>query len=119
MIKGIVVGTGLHGNNNYTSWPSFYNNSSSNTLVGQVRYNGSAQNIEVYDGTSWLSLPSAFPTLELNSRVQTILEWASAKMNEEVQLNELAERHPSLKDALDALQHAQETVKIVAALVTK
>jgi transcriptional regulator GlxA family with amidase domain len=119
MIKGIAVGAGLHSNNNYTSWPVFYNNSSSDTLVGQVRYNGSAQNIEVYNGMSWLLLPSAVPTLELDSRVQTILNWASVKMNEEVRLNELAERHPSLKDALNALQHAQETVKIVAALVTK
>ena len=119
MIKGLNTGTGLTVNNGYTSWPNFYNNSASNsnTLVGQMRYNGSAQCIEVYDGMTWLSMGSAYPTIELAPHVQAVVNWAQIKMAEESRLRELAKDHPTLKDALDALQRAQEQVKIVAALV--
>ena len=120
MIKGLNTGTGLTINNGYSSWPSFYNNSASNnnTLVGQVRYNGSAQCMEVYDGMTWLSMGSAYPSIELAPHVQAVVAWAQTKMAEESKLKELAQQHPSLKDALEALQRAEEQVKIVAALVT-
>lgn len=120
MIKGINTGTGLQVTNGYTSWPTFYNTSaaSNNTLVGQMRYNGSSQNIEVFDGASWLIVSSSYPTIELSPHVQSIINWAQTKMAEETRLKELAREHPSLKDALDALHRAEEQVKIVAAMVT-
>lgn len=119
MIKSINTGVGLQTNNNCPAWPSFYNNSASNnnTLVGQVRYNGSSQNLEVYDGMTWLTMPASYPMVELSSEVQTILNWAKTKMAEELRLKQLAIRHPSLQHALDRLQHAQEQVQIVEALV--
>ena len=46
-----------------------------------------------------------------------VVEWAQKKMAEESRLRELAAHNPSVKDALDALQRAEEQVKIVAALV--
>ena len=119
MIKGINTGTGLTVNNGYTSWPNFYNNSASNsnTLVGQMRYNGSAQCIEVYDGMTWLSLGSAYPTIELAPHVQAVVNWAQTKMAEESRLRELAAKHPTVADALAAVKQAEEQVQIVAALV--
>ena len=119
MIKGINTGTGLTVNNGYTSWPNFYNNSASNgnTLVGQMRYNGSAQCVEVYDGMTWLSMGAAYPTIELAPHVQAVVHWAQAKMVEESRLRELAIKHPTLADALDAVKRAEEQVRIVAALV--
>ena len=119
MIKGINTGTGLTVNNGYTSWPNFYNNSASNgnTLVGQMRYNGSAQGVEVYDGMTWLSLGSAYPTVELAPHVQGVVAWAQTKMAEESRLRELAAKHPTVADALEAVRRAEEQVQIVAALV--
>ena len=118
MIKGINTSTGIQVDSGYTSWPSFYTNpSSTNTLVGQVRYNGAGQNMEVYDGSNWLVMSAAFPTLSLEPHVQAVVEWAQKKMAEESHLRELAARNPSVKDALDALQRAEEQVRIVAALV--
>lgn len=119
MIKNITVGTGLQAMNNYASWPGFYNNSTglNNTLVGQVRYNGSSQNMEVYDGMTWLSMPVIHPTVELSSEVQSILNWAQAKMAEEARIKELASKHPSVADAVEAVEQAQDQLKIVAALV--
>ena len=119
MIKGINTGTGLTVNNGYTSWPNFYNNSASNsnTLVGQMRYNGSAQCIEVYDGMTWLSMGSSYPTIELAPHIQAVVIWAQTKMAEESRLKELAAQHPTLADALEAVKKAEEQVRIVAALV--
>ena len=119
MIKGINTGTGLTVNNGYTSWPNFYNNSASNsnTLVGQMRYNGSAQCIEVYDGMTWLSMGSSYPTIELAPHIQAVVIWAQTKMAEESRLRELAAKHPTVADALAAVKRAEEQVRIVAALV--
>ena len=119
MIKAINTGTGLQVDNGYTNWPSFYNNSASanNTLVGQVRYNGASQTMEVYDGMTWLSMPGAFPTVGLAPHVQEVVEWAQRKMAEEYRLQNLAAQHPTLADALDALHRAEEQVKIVVSLV--
>lgn len=119
MIKNITTGTGLSITNNYSSWPSFYNTVSStgNSLVGQLRYNGSSQNMEVYDGNSWISMSGAWPTIELSPHVQAVVNWAQCKMAEETRLRELAAKHPSVADALEAVKKAEEQVQIVAALV--
>ena len=119
MIKNINVGAGLSIQNGHSTWPSFYNNSASNsnTLVGQMRYNGSAQCIEVYDGMVWLSMTSSYPTVELSVEVQHVLNWARTKIDEEIRIKELAAKHPAVADALQAVAHAEEQVRIVAALV--
>ena len=120
MIKNITVGPGLTiTNNNYSSWPSFYNTVSStgNSLVGQLRYNGNNQNMEVYDGNSWISMSTSYPQIELGGDVQSVVNWARTKMAEESRVRELAAKHPSVADALAAVDRAQEQVRIVAALV--
>lgn len=119
MIKAINTGSGLQVDGGYTNWPSFYNNSAStnNTLVGQVRYNGSAQCMEVYDGMTWLSISAAFPMVSLSPHVQAVVEWAQKKMAEETRLENLAQEHPIVADALEALHRAQEQLKIVELLV--
>lgn len=99
MVKNIAAGTG-------------------NTLVGQVRYNGSSQTKEVYDGMTRLTLPTAYPTVDLAPHVQAVVVWAQGKMAEEARLKELAKQHPSVREALDVLHRAQEQLEIVAALVT-
>lgn len=119
MIKNITTGAGLQASSSYSNWPSFYNTISGtgNNLIGQVRYNGTSQNLEVYDGMSWLTLTSSYPTIELQPHVQAVVAWAQTKMHEETRLKELAAKHPSVADALAAVDQAQEQVRIIAALV--
>jgi len=119
MIKSISTGIGLRAINNYSVWPTFYNSpaSTGNTLIGQVRYNGSSQHMEVYDGTSWLIMTGTYPTIELSGEVQTIIDWARTKMSDEARLTELAAKHPIVADAMAAVDQAQEQVRIVVALV--
>lgn len=119
MIKNITAGPGISIQNNYSTWPSFYNNSAStnNTLVGQIRYNGSSQCMEVYDGMTWLSMTSTYPTIELSPHVQAVVAWAQTKMAEEARIKELADKHPAVADALEAVNRAEEQLRIVTALV--
>lgn len=119
MIKGINTGTGLQVNNGYTTWPQFYNSmqNTGNSLIGSVRYNGSSQNLEVYDGNSWMIMSASYPTVELSPHVQAVVAWAQTKMAEESRLKALAAEHPAVADALEALKKAEEQVQIVAALV--
>ena len=119
MIKNIIAGTGLQIKDNHTTWPSFYNTviGTGNSLVGQLRYNGSSQNMEVYDGNSWIAMASAWPTVELAPHVQAVVNWAQCKMAEETRLQQLAEKHPTVADALEAVKKVEEQVCIVAAQV--
>ena len=91
--------------------------STGNSLIGQLRYNGTSQNLEVYDGNTWLTMTSRYPTIDLAPHVQAVVTWAQTKMAEESRLRELATKHPAVEDALEAVRQAQERVKIVAALV--
>ena len=119
MIKTISPGSGISVNGSQSTWPSFYNNGATfnNTLVGQMRYNGSSQTMEVYDGMTWLSLTPSYPTVELTGDVQAILNWAREKIHEEARIKELAAKHPTVADALQAVAAAEEQVRVVAALV--
>ena len=62
-------------------------------------------------------MSGSHPTVELSGEVQSILNWARIKMAEEARIKELAAKHPSVADALQAVVKAEEQVKIVAALV--
>jgi len=119
MIKNITPGSGISVNNNHSTWPSFYNTVSStgNSLIGQLRYNGTSQNLEVYDGNTWLAMTSGYPTIELAPHVQSVVAWAQTKMAEESRIRELAAKHAAVADAVEALKKAEEQVKIVTALV--
>lgn len=118
MIKGVNAGNGLQISNSYTSWPQFYNSvqSTGNSLIGQVRYNGSSQNFEVFDGNSWIMMTASYPTVELAPYVQSVVAWAQTKMAEEARMRELATSNPTVADAVQALKHAEDTVRIVMAL---
>lgn len=112
MIRNLTAGPGIHIANNSYSTPYI---DMTRPSAGMVRYNNN--NLEIYDGSSWMIMQSSYPQVELNGEVQSILSWARAKMAEEARIKELAAKHPSVADALEAVKHAEEQVKIVAALV--
>lgn len=85
-----------------------------NPSAGMVRYNGN--NLEVYDGNSWLTMSSSIPQVELDSNTQAVLAWAREKMAEEARIKELAAKHPTVADALLARDRAEDAVKIAVAL---
>lgn len=111
MINNIVPGPGIRvvGSGTGTPWIDMNRPS-----AGMIRFNNV---FEVYDGTHWVTMSGAHPTVELDAGAQAAIRWVNEKMEQEKRLKELANTNPALQDALDALQRAQEQVQIVAALV--
>ena len=85
--------------------------------VGNLRFNTSQQRLEVYDGMTWLELNTPHASVGLNPDAEAAIEWAQRQMTEEKRLAALAKEHPAVADALEAVQQAQEQVRIVTALV--
>ena len=123
MIKGVNGSNGIAINGGYASWPQFYNNASTsgNTLIGQLRYNGSSQNLEVYDGNSWQTIGGGSATVNLTSNAIAILKWAERKMNEEYELQALAATNPTIKDLVDQMNNSvldyQRKIAMVKTLI--
>ncbi len=82
----------------------------SNPSAGMVRYNGSNYALEVYDGSSWMTL-SVDVSINVDSRLTTVVDWAMRKMSEEAEEQRLIKEHPLLKDAHDQYRVTLELVK--------
>ena len=83
---------------------NYVNNYSGGQGVGNLRFNTTSQQIEIYDGNSWIRLNTGTATVGLNSEAESLLDWAREKRNEERTLKELMERHPGLKEAYERLE---------------
>ena len=116
MIKTIIGNNGVTVHNAATHWPYFSSNGTQ-LGVGNMRYNGNNQTIEVYDGMVWMALTGAHASIELEPATQSAIRWVHAKITEEHRLRELGDKHPAVADALAAVAKAEEQVRIVAALV--
>jgi hypothetical protein len=107
MIKSINASVGLAVAGGSMSYPYI---DMTRPSAGMVRYNGSSQNFEIYDGSTWMTMYSAVATVSMDYEVQTILNWARDKMAEDLRLKELAQRHPGIADL-------QEKLAVMIALV--
>lgn len=87
--------------------------------VGNLRFNTTNQNMEVYDGNSWITLQMGHVNVGLNSRAEDLLDWAEKKMTEELELEVLANSNPTIKDLMETIKQKQEQITIVKALIKK
>ena len=113
MIKGLTGGAYLNVMGGSTSVP-YVGSNTSNPMQGMVRINGS--DLQVFDGSSWLSMGGSYATVDLNPDAQSILEWARKKMNEESEWIRLAEKNKSVAIALENLNKAREQLMTVTIL---
>ena len=84
--------------------------------VGNMRYNTSTQNIEVYDGTNWITLNMSIATVGLNPEAESLLDWAREKKNEEMAWQSLAKDNQAVKIALENLNKARQQLDVTAKL---
>ena len=113
MLKGINGSGHVIVNNNYSSMP-YVSPNSNNPATGMIRLNGN--NMEVFDGSTWLQLSGSYPTVELDQIAQSSIQWAVKKMEEERKWKELAEKNKSVKIALEHLEQARQKLEITAHL---
>lgn len=83
--------------------------------VGMVRYNTNSQSMEVYDGSSWLNI-EAHTVVSMQPDSERALTWAKEQMHRMTKLEKMAETNPTIADALAALRHAEEQLRIVEIL---
>jgi hypothetical protein len=109
MIKGITSG----GNNIVVSGGSSFMPyvNMSTPSAGMLRYNGTNQSLETYDGAGWLTIASNHATIELTGSANSAIAWAMTKMAEEAELQKLAQSHPAVRAAYDAFKRAGEQLK--------
>ena len=79
--------------------------------VGNMRYNPNSQNIEVYDGYTWIIMSSYTAQIGLSSDAVELLEWARQKRTEEAKIKALADKHPGIKDLKEKLDIMVALVK--------
>ncbi len=84
--------------------------------VGNMRYNTSNQNMEVFDGNNWVQLNMGYASVGLNSDAESLLDWARKKRDEEMAYQELAEKNQAVKIALEHLEQAKQQLNITAKL---
>ena len=113
MIKTIMNGVGINVINGIHS--TLYIDMT-RPSAGMVRYNGN--NFEVYDGNSWMIIPSGDAQVTLDGVTLESLQWVRRKMTEEKRLEELAKTHATVADAIDAVRLAEQQLQTVAALCT-
>jgi hypothetical protein len=84
--------------------------------VGNMRYNTSNQQMEVYDGNTWIMINLDHASVGLSGEAEALLDWAREKRNEESMWQSLANDNKAVKIALDNLEQARQQLDITAKL---
>jgi hypothetical protein len=98
MIKGLQGSAHVIVNGGNTSVP-YVNHRPDTPMQGMIRINGS--DMQVFDGTTWMSLSTSYATVALSPTTEEAIDWAKRKMQEEKDLHKRMERHSGLKQAYE------------------
>ena len=118
MIKH-VVGYGKYMNVVGGTPSNYVNNYTGAQGLGNMRFNTVNQGIEVYDGSTWMTLQMGSTTVGLNAEAESLLDWAKQKRQEELELEALAETNATVRDLLNTIKQKQEQISIVMTLIKK
>jgi len=114
MIKGLQGDSYIAVSGGDTAVP-YVTQNTNNPVQGMIRINGNV--MEAFDGTRWITMNTSYATVMLKPEYAVVLDWAAKKMQEEKEIQALAERHPAIADLVDAVEKAQEQLRMTAALV--
>lgn len=98
MIKGIMGSGSVVVAGGSTSYPYIPTNDS-NPIQGMLRIRN--QDTQVFDGSTWQTIYGSIATVDLTPEVQSIIDWARKKKQEEAELDELCKKYPGLGKARD------------------
>jgi hypothetical protein len=96
---------------------TYIGNYSNAAGVGNMRYNPNNQNIEVYDGSTWIILSAHHANISLSDETVSLLEWARKKRDEELEIERLAQTNSTIKDLVTQLKEKQEQIHVVKTLL--
>lgn len=115
MIKGLqgLYGIEVQGGNNSLPYISPNHNI---PLQGVVRLNSTE--LQYFDGNGWIPLPSSYASVGLNSEIQDLLKWCQAQRTMSFRRLDLAQKHPQLVPALEAIKRAEDNFETLERIVT-
>lgn len=96
---------------------TYINTSSGLMNVGDMRYNTNNQSMELYDGYTWKEINMGHVGIGLTPEAERLLDWARQKMMEELELDALAEKSPTIKDLVDQIKEKKEQIRVVQTLM--
>ena len=115
MIKGLLGGRGINvTGGGSTSFPYVPMNNN-NPIQGMIRVHG--QDLQVFDGSSWINMSTSYSNIELDADTQSLLEWARKKRAEEFEREQLAQTNPAIKDLVEQIKHKEDQIKMVQTLL--
>ena len=119
MIKGITQQGKYTVVNSGSPSPTYayVNTNSGNQGVGNMRFNTSTQNFEVYDGHTWVMINSAYTSVGLTNEAESLLDWAGQKRDEEMALNALAATNHTIADLVEQKKNIDQKIKLVQILI--
>jgi hypothetical protein len=88
-----------------------------NQSAGMMRYNTMTNQIEVYDGSMWLTLSTSYATVELNPDAESLLEWARRERDKQLKREHLIQNNPALQKAYEAIKKAEANFDILEKFV--
>ncbi len=115
MIKGITQ-SGRYTTVSNGNASTYVNSYSGQQGVGNMRFNTSTQNMEVFDGNNWVMLNMSYASVGLTPDAESLLDWAKEKRNEELAWESLAEDNQAVKIALENLNKARQQLDVTAKL---
>ena len=115
MIKGITQ-SGRYTTVSNGNASTYVNSYSGQQGVGNMRFNTSTQNMEVFDGNNWVMLNMSYASVGLTPDAESLLDWAKEKRNEELAWESLAKDNQAVKIALENLNKARQQLDITAKL---
>jgi len=114
MIKGITGGSQFLTVSGGSSYPYVPQNSN-NPIQGMIRVNG--QDLQVFDGSCWISMAASYANVDLTGEAQSILQWARDERNKQMKREQLIKDNPALQKAYEAIQRAEANFDILEKFV--
>lgn len=87
-----------------------------NGVDGQIRFNASTQQYEVFASGVW-NQTGMYATVDPSQRMIEILQWAESKMHMEQEVMKLIAENPTVADSYNNFKEAEAKLKTVMALV--
>ena len=114
MIKGLMGTCGVTVSAGNTALP-YVSPNPSNPMTGMVRVNNT--DLEVFNGSNWIQLPSSYATVSLDQDTQDLLQWARAQRTMALNRMTLAQNNPALMKALEAVKRAEDNFELLSKFV--
>lgn len=79
------------------------------SYTGTVQWNGVMKKFQVSNGVGWTDIDNHIQ-YNVDSKLEEIIKWATAKMQEEKLADELRKKYPALDDAYNHLESVKALV---------